>query len=126
MKKSNLIEILQTIPGDPEIKFWNGFVQDWMDIDDQIIPVELTKTKLSWYTKAVAYEQSYRKTGVPCLDLTVDAAATIKQQYHRIGWNVVEGPRPSTDTNIFKQVYVLNTKLRNKKSISVNSKPMLY
>lgn len=32
MKKNQLIEQLQKIKGDPEIKMWNGYVDDWMDI----------------------------------------------------------------------------------------------
>jgi len=32
MKKNQLIEQLQKIKGNPEIKMWNDFVQDWMNI----------------------------------------------------------------------------------------------
>lgn len=32
MKKSKLIALLEKIPGDPQILFWNGMVGDWMDI----------------------------------------------------------------------------------------------
>ena len=32
MKKNQLIEQLQKIKGNPEIKMWNGYVDDWMDI----------------------------------------------------------------------------------------------
>jgi hypothetical protein len=33
MKKSKLIEMLNRLEGDPEIKLWNGMVGDWMDMD---------------------------------------------------------------------------------------------
>ncbi len=32
MKKNQLIEQLQKIKGNPEIKMWNGYVEDWMNI----------------------------------------------------------------------------------------------
>jgi hypothetical protein len=32
MKKNQLIEQLQKIKGNPEIKMWNGYVDDWMNI----------------------------------------------------------------------------------------------
>jgi hypothetical protein len=31
MKKNQLIEQLQKIKGNPEIKMWNGYVDDWMN-----------------------------------------------------------------------------------------------
>lgn len=32
MKKTQLIKILESIDGDPDVVIWNGFVNDWMDI----------------------------------------------------------------------------------------------
>jgi len=33
MRKDKLIQLLQAIEGNPDIKLWNGSVGDWMDID---------------------------------------------------------------------------------------------
>jgi hypothetical protein len=41
MKKNKLIELLQNIKGNPEIKLWNSMVGDWMDI--RIVESELVK-----------------------------------------------------------------------------------
>ena len=41
MKKNKLIELLQKIEGNPEVKLWNGMVGDWMDI--KIVENELVK-----------------------------------------------------------------------------------
>lgn len=32
MKKSELINLLNTIEGDPDVLLWNGFVQDWQEV----------------------------------------------------------------------------------------------
>ena len=32
MRKSKLIELLQAMPGDPEVLIWNGLVEDWMKV----------------------------------------------------------------------------------------------
>ena len=39
MKKNKLIEMLQAIPGNPEIKLYNGFVEDWQDftVDEDML-----------------------------------------------------------------------------------------
>lgn len=41
MKKNDLIKYLQGIKGNPDIKLYNGFVGDWMDID--LIESEVVK-----------------------------------------------------------------------------------
>lgn len=49
MKKSDLIKLLNSVPGDPDIKLWNGYAQDWMDISRDVVPQELVKrTKADW------------------------------------------------------------------------------
>jgi hypothetical protein len=41
MKKNKLIEILQNIKGNPDIKVWNGYAEDWQNFD--LIEQELVK-----------------------------------------------------------------------------------
>jgi len=53
MKKNKLIELLQNIKGNPEVKLWNGMVDDWMDIC--IVESELVKESeefLRWQVEA--------------------------------------------------------------------------
>lgn len=34
MRKNDLIKLLQELDGNPEIKLWNGYVCDWMDVKE--------------------------------------------------------------------------------------------
>ncbi len=43
MKKSQLMELLLQVEGDPEILLWNGIVGDYMDIRPKLTPITLTK-----------------------------------------------------------------------------------
>jgi hypothetical protein len=46
MKKSKLIALLNALPGDPDIKLWNGMVGDWMEIDPTLVAQALVKQTL--------------------------------------------------------------------------------
>ena len=43
MLKSQLIALLEALPGDPEITLWNGLVRDWQDIDPNFGVTEFVK-----------------------------------------------------------------------------------
>jgi hypothetical protein len=43
MKKNKLIELLQKIEGNPDIFLWNGYVEDFVDIENRLVDVELVK-----------------------------------------------------------------------------------
>jgi hypothetical protein len=53
MKKDTLIELLNSIPGNPEIKLYNGFVRDWMNISSEIIKLREVKPTYDTYKKSV-------------------------------------------------------------------------
>lgn len=57
MRKNDLIKYLQSIEGNPEVKLWNGFVQDWMDITP---PEEATLYRKTFeaYLKHCMYAKS--------------------------------------------------------------------
>ncbi len=57
MKKSKLIEILNNIDGNPEIKLWNGFVGDWVDIEKTLVPVDLFKMTETYYIESCRLEK---------------------------------------------------------------------
>ena len=46
MKKSKLIEMLNALPGNPDIKLWNGMVGDWVEIDPLLVEQHLVKQTL--------------------------------------------------------------------------------
>ncbi len=53
MKKSKLIELLKSIPGDPEIKIWNGMVKDWMNISPEISKLQEVKPSFDAFQRNV-------------------------------------------------------------------------
>lgn len=57
MKKSKLIEMLSKIEGDPEIKLWNGYVGDWMDISPSLVETDLVKQTLKDWLEACRLEE---------------------------------------------------------------------
>jgi hypothetical protein len=46
MKKNKLIELLQAIDGNPDIYLWNGFVEDWVDINPNFTEDYLVKQSI--------------------------------------------------------------------------------
>lgn len=64
MRKDKLIELLQNIPGNPNIVIWNGFVDDIQHITTDIPKLEFKKISKKTLKRYLAYEES-RDTGVP-------------------------------------------------------------
>lgn len=121
MKKSQLIEMLNAIEGNPEIKIWNGYVEDFMDLDPTPVPVRLVKMTEEHLLEMVRLEQ--------CMDTGADRA-TFKlsdadiadtkrcyKQYH--DWELNQFV---TDEDIKSKAYkarkiiMLNPKARGKKT----------
>lgn len=50
MKKDKLIELLQTIEGNPDIYIWNGYVEDYMDISKDFDEIQTGVESLSFIT----------------------------------------------------------------------------
>ena len=49
MRKNDLIKLLQTIEGNPEIVLWNGFVGDYQNISPKLVEGDLVKKTLEYY-----------------------------------------------------------------------------
>jgi hypothetical protein len=65
MKKNQLIEQLQKIKGNPEIKMWNGLVEDWMNI--QLCEQEFVKESedfIRWNIE-MAWKERNQKLEIP-------------------------------------------------------------
>jgi hypothetical protein len=80
MKKSKLIELLTAIKGNPEVKLWNGFVGDWVDIDAKLVPVTLVRMTQEYWLEAIRMER--------CIDLKdwkhqlpAEEVAELKKRY---------------------------------------------
>lgn len=59
MKKSKLIEMLNKIDGNPDIKLWNGFVSDWVEINPTLVPTDLVKQTLAHYLEMCRLEECH-------------------------------------------------------------------
>ena len=46
MKKNDLIKLLNTIEGNPDVVLWNGFVGDYQDISKELVKDDLLKISL--------------------------------------------------------------------------------
>ncbi len=121
MKKSQLIEMLNTIEGNPEIKIWNGYVGDFMDLDLTPVPVRLVKMTEAYLLEMVRLEQ--------CMDTGADRAthklsdgdiADTKRcykQYHDWEHNQFVTDQAIKDKSYkARKVIMLNPKPRGKKT----------
>ena len=61
MKKSKLIKMLLDIEGDVDVRFWNGFVQDWMEFSPELVEVNLYKKTESYYIENVRRQMAIEK-----------------------------------------------------------------
>ena len=55
MRKNQLIEYLQSIPGNPEVLLWNAFVQDWHSIKPCV--TKLTKLTKDYFMESCRLER---------------------------------------------------------------------
>ena len=62
MKKNDLIKLLQSIEGNPELLLWNGTVGDWQDVSNKLSPGDLVRmTKKYWLDTCEREDQRDRK-----------------------------------------------------------------
>lgn len=119
MKKSKLIELLNRLEGDPEIKLWNGMVGDWMDIAPKLVPSDLVKqTRAHWLEMCRLQECRDRQDWD--YQLPDEEVAQLKKDYNKVNtWDLnpyvtledVKEGRYSVKT-----IYLLNTKTRGVKT----------
>jgi hypothetical protein len=57
MKKSKLIEMLNALPGDPDIKLWNGMVGDWMEVDPVLVEQVIVRETLEHWLEMCRLEE---------------------------------------------------------------------
>ena len=63
MRKNDLIALLEQFPGNPEVVVWNGFVDDWQDIEKQPDVVELVKHRREFLESGINHQHS--EMGLP-------------------------------------------------------------
>lgn len=105
MKAKDLIKILEKNP-ELEIKLYNGFIDDWMDID--ISEDILVKEKSSFLLKLINYER--KRDGLPEID------KLSKTNYKKRTWEFpnefVDYERDKKNYS-FKKVICINGKRRD-------------
>ncbi len=118
MRKNQLIEQLQKIKGNPEIKMWNGLVEDWMNIE--IVECELVKQcaeHIRWGIEA-EWKKQNRSEEIPA-DVQQYLDQIIKEQIREEEWDFPnqyldkEGEKRWYGKNR-KKVVMIDAKRRNK------------
>lgn len=115
MKKNKLIELLQNIKGNPDIKMWNGLVEDWMDIG--IVKSELVKRceeHIRWSIET-EWKHNNKSLEIPA-NVQQHLDEIIKQQVREEEW---EFPNPYLDEEAEKRWYGK----RKKKVVLIDAKP---
>ena len=87
MKKNQLIEQLQKIKGNPEIKMWNGYVDDWMNI--QLCEQEFVKESedfIRWSIE-MAWKERNQKWEIP-EEAQIQIEEVIKEMLKNRQWEL--------------------------------------
>jgi len=119
MKKSKLIEMLNRLEGDPEIKLWNGMVGDWMDIDRELVPSDLVKQSLEhWLEMCRIQECRHRRDWD--YQLPAEEVAALKKDYNKVNtWELnpfVTLEDVQEKRYKLKNIYILNAKTKGVKA----------
>ena len=119
MKKSKLIEMLNQLEGDPEIKLWNGMVGDWMDIDRELVPSDLVKQTLEHWLEMCRIDDCRDRRDWD-YQLPAEEVAALKKDYNKVNtWELnpfvtLEDVREKRYT--LKNIYILNAKTKGVKA----------
>ncbi|AUR86354.1 hypothetical protein NVP1084O_147 [Vibrio phage 1.084.O._10N.261.49.F5] len=129
MKKNKLIELLNNIEGNPDIYLWNGYVEDWVDLDKDFVPLQLVHKRKSHIRDQIHFDMlrteceklgiSYDekdKVETPEFFERVDKVTDKAYKEHHSGWY---NPNPFVEEDRFKEwydktktVYVINSKVK--------------
>ena len=89
MKKSKLIALLNALPGDPDVKLWNGFVGDWVEIDTKLVEQELVKQTLEHWLEMIRLEGCHERKDWT-YQIPSDEVASLTKAYKRHEWELNE------------------------------------
>ena len=121
MKKSQLIYFLSKVEGDPDILFWNGFVEDWQEIDYPQ-EVDLVKYSLERLFKDLKHEKmSHKKMFKLTKQELKECYQLAKKQFQEQEWEFANRFIEQERYRSFygdnqKSVYMMQAKRRNKES----------
>jgi hypothetical protein len=119
MKKNKLIELLQTIDGNPDIYLWNGYVDDWVDIEPSLVKTEFVKHSKSFVAGLIRLQYMQQ---VGTFELSkqqeVEVSAIVENSYntHYKAWDLpnrfVSDEQFSQWYDKKKVVYLMNAKTK--------------
>jgi hypothetical protein len=120
MKKQKLIELLQTIEGNPDIMLWNGIVGDVVDLKPKLVEVRLVKQTQAFYLEMCRLEDCGDKKDWD-YQMPKDEVERLTKHYKMFKYE--ENPyvyKEDIDKGNYQQkiVYVFDTKLTGKTSYS--------
>jgi hypothetical protein len=123
MKKDKLIALLQNIEGNPDIYLWNAMVEDWMDIDPDLVELEMVKQRKEQVAKHIRFQyQRDNDTFELTPEQEINLSKTIEDSYkkHYSQWEL---PNRYVEPQKFKEWYgrskkvvIINAKTKGKKS----------
>lgn len=53
--------MLNALPGDPDIKLWNGMVGDWMEISPELVESDLVRMNLAYWLESCRLEDCHER-----------------------------------------------------------------
>ena len=119
MKKDKLMALLQEIDGNPDIYLWNGFVDDWVDIEPSLVKTAFVKHSKDHVAGLIRLQYMQQ---VGTFDLTEQQEAEVSKivdnsyNKHYKAWDL---PNRFVSDDQFKQwydkkkvVYLMNTKTK--------------
>lgn len=117
MKKSKLIEMLNSLPGDPDVLLWNGWVDDWQDLS--LVQGALTRMTFDAYCRSIRYERIFA-TGDILYQIPDEEIPELKKCYKKhIAWEDNQCVTPEdieSKRYQVKTVVFLDAKTRGKKA----------
>ena len=121
MKKNKLIELLTDIKGNPEIYLWNGYVEDFVDIDKDFIPDKLYKESYDHVLNCITMERMIDKGDFNITEAeTLDCAKVAREVHAKRSWDfpnmyTTEDERKTWYQPRTKNIVIINTKERGKR-----------
>lgn len=119
MKKSKLIEILNSIEGNPEIKLWNGFAGDWVDIDPKFVKSDLARMTKKYYVESCHNEDRIERRDWD-YKMPADEVARLEKNYPKVcKWEMNEYVTEEdikTKRYSKKTVFIMQAKIKGEKT----------
>lgn len=117
MRKDKLIELLNSLPGNPDILLWNGYFEDWMEIDDELVPTLFGKETVEHQLKMiVSQEETYFKKELTPKQISeirkMVEARTKRTKLDMLNPYVEEKEHKEWYGNSIRTKYILNSKIK--------------